>query len=83
MKVFQNGADSGNYLSADEDASRPQRHDLLARRRFKGIVYFPIRLLLGAYDLVTFLIPYPKSYGYWVEPETLIEGFNGLKYKDK
>lgn len=46
----------------------------------KGIVFIPVRLLLGAYDLVTFLIPYPKSYGYWVEPETLIEGFNDLKY---
>ncbi len=46
----------------------------------KGIIYFPVRLLLGAYDLVTFLIPYPKDYGYWVEPETLIEGFDQLKY---
>ncbi len=47
----------------------------------KGIVYFPVRLLTGVYDLVTFLIPYPKSYGYWVEPETLIEGFNKINYK--
>lgn len=46
----------------------------------KGIVYFPVRLLLGAYDLVTFLLPWPNHYGYWIEPETLIEGFDGLKY---
>lgn len=48
----------------------------------KGIVFVPVRLLLGVYDLVTFPIPYPKDWGYWVEPETLIEGFDKLKYEE-
>ncbi|MBI4372911.1 MAG: exosortase system-associated protein, TIGR04073 family [Candidatus Omnitrophica bacterium] len=47
----------------------------------KGIVYFPVRLLLGVYDVVTFPLPWPDHYGYWVEPETLIEGFDGLNYE--
>lgn len=44
----------------------------------KGIVYFPIRALAGVYDVVTFLIPYPEDYGYWMEPETLVEGFEQI-----
>ena len=46
----------------------------------KGFVFVPVRALLGAYDVSTFFIPLPKKFGYWVEPETLIEGFDGLKY---
>ena len=47
----------------------------------KGIVFFPVRLLLGVYDLITFPLPWPKSYGYWIEPETLVEGFEGINYE--
>ncbi len=49
----------------------------------KGIVYFPVRLLVGVYDLATFPLPWPKNYGYWIEPETLIEGFDAIKYEKK
>ena len=49
----------------------------------KGIVFLPVRLSLGVYDLATFFIPYPKSFGYWIEPETLIEGFDALNYEEK
>lgn len=48
----------------------------------KGIVFFPVRAVLGVYDVVTFLLPWPNHYGYWVEPETVIEGFDGLSYEE-
>lgn len=48
----------------------------------KGVVFVPVRALLGAYDVATFYLPIPKKFGYWVEPETVIEGFNNLKYEE-
>lgn len=47
----------------------------------KGIVFIPVRALLGVYDVVTFPIPYPKHYGYWLEPETVIEGMTAKAKK--
>ncbi len=41
----------------------------------KGILYFPLRLVVGVYETVTFLIPYPKHYAPVMRPETIIEGF--------
>ncbi len=41
----------------------------------KGILFFPLRLVVGVYDTVTFLIPYPKEYLPVMEPATLVEGF--------
>ena len=41
----------------------------------KGLFFFPIRLLAGVYDIVTFLIPVPGRYDSIIRPETLIEGF--------
>lgn len=49
----------------------------------KGIVFVPVRAVVGVYDLVTFLLPWPDKYGYWIEPETLIEGFDALRYEEK
>src|SRR3989338_6635504 len=37
----------------------------------KGIVFVPVRAALGVYDIATFFVPYPKDWGYWIEPETL------------
>ena len=42
----------------------------------KGLLFFPIRAVVGIYDTVTFPIPFPKGYEPLMEPETLIEGFN-------
>ena len=41
----------------------------------KGLVFIPIRILVGVYDVVTFPIPYPNHYGPILRPETLIEGY--------
>ena len=42
----------------------------------KGIVFIPVRIALGVYDVATFFVPYPKDFGYWMEPETVLEGMN-------
>ena len=47
----------------------------------KGIVFIPVRIALGAYDVATFLVPYPKHYGYWMEPETIVEGFHSISHE--
>lgn len=44
----------------------------------KGLLFFPLRLVVGAYDIVTFPIPFPKHYAPVVQPETLVEGFADL-----
>ena len=40
----------------------------------KGLFWFPVRMLQGVYSIVTFPLPWPDSYGSWLEPETMIEG---------
>ncbi len=44
----------------------------------KGILMFPVRAVVGVYDIVTFLIPLPKDYEAVMEPKTLVEGFQAL-----
>ncbi len=46
----------------------------------KGLlIFFPLRAVVGVYDIVTFFIPYPKHFEPVVQPETLVEGFQGLQ----
>ncbi len=44
----------------------------------KGIIFFPVRLVVGIYDVITCPIPYPKQYAPVVLPETLFEGFKAV-----
>jgi putative exosortase-associated protein (TIGR04073 family) len=44
----------------------------------KGLVYYPFRAVVGVYETLTFLIPYPKEYAPLIKPETLVEGFESL-----
>ena len=49
----------------------------------KGFAFIPVRIALGVYDLVTFFLPWPDHFGYWMEPETVIEGFSSLQPENK
>lgn len=45
---------------------------------FKGLFYTAGRILSGAYDAVTFLIPIPESYGPVMKPEYVFESSSRL-----
>jgi putative exosortase-associated protein (TIGR04073 family) len=44
----------------------------------KGLVFIPVRMLAGVYEVITFPIPIPSGHGPLMEPPTVVEGFRRL-----
>ncbi|MFC1703586.1 exosortase system-associated protein, TIGR04073 family [Candidatus Omnitrophota bacterium] len=61
------------FVQADKEWKKHKNVVAIPTGVAKGLLYFGQRTVVGAYEVLTFPIPYPNNYGPIITPEFILE----------